>query len=84
MMAKCKSCGAEIDFIKTKQGKFLPVNLPSITVKPDPLGNIMAVLEDGTVTKATQVGDAYEGYQEQGYIAHWATCPAAKEYRRTK
>lgn len=31
-MAICKSCGAEIDFIRTKAGRLAPVNQKRITI----------------------------------------------------
>ena len=38
-MTKCKSCGAEIEWIKTKAGKSMPVNAKAMTV----------ITEDGEV-----------------------------------
>lgn len=32
MMTECKACGAEIEFIKTKTGKFMPVNNKQVTI----------------------------------------------------
>jgi len=31
-MSKCRGCAQEIDWVKTKAGKLMPVDIPAVTV----------------------------------------------------
>lgn len=67
-MSQCKSCQAQIVFVKTPKGRHMPCDVeladwPGGTVV-DTMGN---VLTDGG----------------RGYRPHWATCPDAKKHRRS-
>ena len=78
-MAKCKSCGAEIRWIRLVTGKMMPVNSEKVPYSYDPKGTMTLMTEDGRViTKAVldMKSDAY------GYVSHFATCPAADRFRR--
>lgn len=85
---KCRSCGAEIGFIKTQNGKSMPVDAKSKWIAQDPEG-IPFVLADGSVVKAKEV--QCEGYAEAskagyqiGYVSHFATCPNADQHRKPR
>lgn len=80
-MAKCKGCGAEIVFLGSQNGKPIPCNAePTLywqrkgakgkVVTPN--GEVISCVFDGPMDKATGVG----------YIPHWATCPAADQFRK--
>ena len=80
-MSRCRSCGAEIKFIKLKEtGKWHPVN---------PVKRII-MQGDGPETIITDAGEilrgkfaAYEdGGNRSGYISHFATCPDAGRFRK--
>jgi hypothetical protein len=74
-MANCRSCGAIIKFIKTKKGKWMPVDPELLTAEDVELGDVI-VTDSGEVTKVTEkTGIAL------GYISHFATCPNADEHR---
>ena len=61
MPTNCKKCNAQIEFIKTTAGKFMPVDIePRVTIVTD------------------------KGEVKTGRISHFATCPAADEFRRKK
>ncbi len=65
-MSKCKSCGADIQWLKTRKGKNIPVNIPPF--------------EDGesaheAITTAIEFNPDY-------MIAHFATCPNANKHRK--
>ena len=73
----CQYCGKEIKFIKTKNGKSMPVNpgmIPYLAVKGGP-EKIMT--RDGEVVSCITEDTNYH-YSGVGYVPHWATCPAAK------
>ncbi len=73
-MATCKSCGAEIDWAVTKNGKRIPLN-----AEWTPGGNIVI---DGE-GRAIVVGDDEPGFT--GMVrrtSHFATCSNAAKHRR--
>ena len=79
-MSKCKSCGAEIIWIKTKTGKAMPCDAQKITYKnigPTGKGMIL-VTPDGRIARGEfdPTSDVY------GYVSHFATCPAAAAHRK--
>lgn len=80
-MAKCKSCGAEIIWIKMRSGKSAPCNPEPIHYRKfvhDVNNMIVLVTPDGDVTP----GEVCEDSDLFGYISHFATCPYANKYRK--
>lgn len=82
--AKCRGCGKDIAFIKTISGKCIPVDPEPIRFMPEDDYNRF-VMMDGTVKR----GKEYEGddldaerYMMEGYRSHFATCPAADQFRK--
>lgn len=79
-MGKCKSCGAEIKWIKMKSGKFNPVDPYKRTIIKDG-GRDVLVTDDGELISGTFC--AYEnGANGSGYVSHFATCPNANGHRK--
>lgn len=79
----CKSCGAKIRFIKTKTGKWMPVNADPISYKSDSDGKDKIVTPEGeVVTCKSRV--RLEEATGVGYISHFATCPNSAMHRRNK
>lgn len=77
-MSKCKSCGAEIIWIKTKNGKAMPCNPQKISYKNTfPAGDLTLVTPDGRIAKGT----LDLGSEDYWYESHFATCPAAASFR---
>jgi len=80
-MAKCRSCGAEIVFIRTAAGKAMPCDVelkPYVKVMPG-LGSI--VLESGEVVNGLEVGSPGIEPDGYGYVSHFASCPGADRHR---
>ena len=78
-MAKCKACGADIVWIKLKNGKAAPCNAQRIPYKINLRdGAYRLILPDGRVTR----GDLDLESDVYGYESHFATCPAAERFRR--
>lgn len=73
-MSTCKSCGAEIFWMKTVAGKSMPLDR-----KPVMGGNIS--LGFGTDHLAYVV-ESHPGIER--YVSHFATCPSAKQHRKAK
>lgn len=77
-MSRCKGCGAEIDWVRMKSGKSMPVD-------PEPV----FVAEGGNQVFITDEGDTITGTEtesktgEVAFVPHWATCPTYKQFKRT-
>lgn len=74
MAANCSSCGAAILWVKTVNGKRMPLD-----EYPTPDGNV--VLVDGVAFSAYTL-DALEG--RDLYKSHFATCPNSPMHRKPK
>ena len=76
-MSRCKGCGAEIDWVRMKSGKSMPVD-------PEPV----FVAEGGSQVFITDEGDTITGTKsevntgEAAFVPHRATCPAYKRFKR--
>lgn len=84
-MSRCKSCGAEIKWIKMNgTGKMMPVDAKPITytdsLHPAESNALTLVTEHGTVTKAR----FDPGGDKVGYTSHFATCPNANAHRKDR
>lgn len=89
-MSKCRSCGAEIIWIKTAGGKAMPCNAQPVSYRAIPpipkdveqlCGNgpvMTLVTPDGRIARGT----FDPGSDKIGYVSHFATCPAADQHRR--
>ena len=78
-MSRCKSCGAEIKWIKTASGKSMPCDAKPISYRIDThYGNLTLITPDGRVAK----GVYDPGSDKIGYVSHFATCPNAGLHRR--
>lgn len=79
--SRCRSCGKQIMFIRTKSGRNMPVDSAFVNYRSNPGGRDRVVLETGEVVACdagVDAGDS-DGY---GYISHFATCPNAGKHRR--
>ena len=81
-MSRCKSCGAEIIWIKmVGTGKLMPCDAAPIsykTVLPGIRDAMALVTKDGRVTRGLFDPDS----KQIGYVSHFATCPNANNHRR--
>lgn len=78
IMSKCKSCGAEIMWIQTVNGKPMPCDPKPIPFVEDKTGSLTLVTKDGRVVRAK----ADASSDEFGYVSHFATCPNANQHRK--
>lgn len=79
-MSFCRSCGAEIKWIKMTSGKNMPVDATKHIIKKDDGGKDVLVTEGGEIVRGT-LTDAQHG-NCTGYISHFSTCPNASQHRR--
>ena len=80
-MSKCKSCGAEIKWITTVNGKSMPVDAEPVQFHQDPSGTEIFVTDGGAVVRGITAKAGEEG-TTTGYNSHFATCPFADQHRR--
>ena len=79
-MSRCRSCGAEINWIRMASGKSMPVD-PYLRSMIKGEGRDTLVTEDGAVIHGRLA--AYEdGANASGYISHFSTCPNADSHRK--
>ena len=77
-MAKCKSCGADIIWIKTKNGRSMPCDAKPIPFRESFSGGMKLVTKAGDIVPGNYDGTS----NEFAYISHFATCPNADQHRR--
>lgn len=78
-MSICKSCGAEIKWIRTFSGKAMPVDANPIYFSEG--GNGIFVTDNGAVIHGTECPKGQMNARV-GYISHFVTCPNAGQHRR--
>ena len=87
-MAKCRSCGAEIIWIKTTAGKLMPCNPIGVHYWAKPKARGKVITQGGEVLSCLFEGDEYDQVMEQetkiGFIPHFSTCPVVKNQKKGK
>ena len=78
---RCRACGAAVNFIMTPAGKWMITNTAQLSSADVKLGSRL-VLEDGSVV--TVSSKPREGYEQHGYIPHWATCSEPERFRKKR
>jgi hypothetical protein len=76
-MSKCSSCGSEIIWAKTENGKAMP--LDAAPVDPTKVDGT-CLLIDGVA----RFGAIDAPTREPRYVSHFATCPNAAKHRRKR
>lgn len=69
-MPTCKGCGQEIIWVKTGDGKNMPL---------DPKPKKMIFLPESAANPGTKVACFVDAY-----MPHWSTCPKADNFRKPK
>lgn len=87
-ITKCRSCGADIIFITTENGRKMPCDAAAVDYQDNIKGKDVVVTDAGKVLKASVVRPTQSGLvplvDGKGYTPHWATCPFAKEHRGSR
>ena len=83
-MSVCKGCGAPIDWIKTTEGRNMPID-------PEPVfiieggGTDRFVTDEGAVVLGRMARpDEESAALPVGFVPHWKTCPNAADFRRRR
>lgn len=80
-ITQCRSCGADIIWIKLASGKNMPCDAEAISYKtamPGVRGSLTLITPDGKIAS----GDFDPSSGKIGYQSHFATCPNANQHRR--
>ncbi len=80
---KCRGCGEEIVFIRTPTGRKMCCDAGLIPYWKDIRGRERIVTRDGEVVACRLEGEAKD-ITDVGHRPHWASCPAADQFRRKK
>lgn len=79
-MSRCRSCDAEIVWVRTKAGKNMPCDSEELCHDEMNQGDVLVTL-DGHV----QTVDKSRSFPNlKGYVSHFATCKDAKEWRSNR
>ena len=82
---KCRACGKEIGFIKTKLYKTVPVDAEPVWIRPG--DGFPYILADGQTVWGQIAGDADDDPDSnliEAYISHFATCTEPEAFRKRK
>ena len=85
-MAVCTACGAPMRWAYTENGKRIPLDIDPNTGELATVnnGNLALTGEDRTVAGQTLPVVAYVKAGTGPHITHFATCPAADRFRKTR
>ena len=84
-MPKCKSCGAEIVWIKTAAGRSMPCDAKIVLFDGSKDGKEVFITLGGNMVRgAYPQENNLVADPRKGYIPHWATCPSAKQHKKEK
>jgi len=82
--SKCRSCGADILWTKTRTGKNMPVDaVPDMRSKDQGGGNLVLTLhggEFGELRSESYYPPKHDAKRNR-YTSHFSTCPNAAEHR---
>ena len=81
-ISRCRSCGRQIIWIRTRAGRNMPCDTTLINYSLDGNGTDNIVTPSGTVLRCNAQGISPEKADGAGYISHFATCPNAANHRR--
>lgn len=81
-MGKCRGCGAEINWVRMRSGRVIPVD-PEPVFVVEGSGKDVIVTEDGGIANGVQCpGGAVPPGKRRGWRSHFASCPMADQFRR--
>ncbi len=80
-MPNCRSCGANIKWVKTQRGKNMPIDVESIDPAAASDGDFI-VSQDGQVIKVGSERAPEIDTNKTWHISHFATCPNADAHRK--
>lgn len=82
-MSVCKNCGAEIDWMRTADGRYIQVDPEPVFVIEGDGTEHFYTEEEGVLTGREARPEEVQTREQKsntpiGFVQHWRTCPAAK------
>lgn len=78
-MSLCKSCGAQIDWVKVKNtGRMMPVDLDTVNYEDAENGDLL-ITDNGEIVRVNELQEMPNTY---GRVSHFSTCPQADVWRK--
>lgn len=77
-LTECNGCRAQIGFLRTKNGKWIPVNPDEIEPDDAEEGDLL-VGDNGSTLR---IGDGKPELGVSYYLSHFAECPEAERFRK--
>ena len=86
-MSHCKSCGREIDWMRTEEGRYIPVDPEPEFVIEGEGDKHFYTEEEGVLTGRRAAPEEVQTREAKfntplGFVPHWRTCPCRDDYRR--
>lgn len=82
-MSYCKSCGAEIDWMRTEEGRYIPVDPEPVFVIEGEGHEWFYTEEEGVITGRMVAPEEVQTREQKintplGFVPHWRTCRARR------
>lgn len=76
-MSSCRTCHAEIEWVRTPEGRTMPID-------PEPAedGNLALIAGDPIIAVPVAANELLVDDDGLRYKSHFATCPQADQHRR--
>jgi len=79
----CKSCGAEIDWMRTEEGRYIPVDPDPVFVIEGEGQEQFYTEEEGVLAGRLAKPEEVQTLEKKcntpmGWVPHWRTCPARR------
>lgn len=83
-MSVCRDCGAEIDWVRTEEGRYIPVDPEPVFVIEGGGQDQFIEDEGGTITGRIARPEEERRDLPVAYVPHWRTCQNAAGFRRKR
>lgn len=88
-MSVCKDCDREIDWMRTEEGRYIPVDPEPVFVIEGEGADRFYTEEEGVLTGRQARPEEVQTSEEKintplGFVPHWRTCPCRGDFRRKK
>lgn len=82
-MSVCKDCGMEIDWMRTEEGRYIPVDPEPVFVIEGEGRDCFYTEEEGVLTGRPARPEEVQTREEKintplGFVPHWRTCRARR------
>lgn len=83
-LGRCKSCGAEVLWVRTDKGRPMPLDCPPSALMPSDAGPVTGVFDEWGRARRGYVTDETDPEHVLVSVSHFATCPNANRHRKSR